>query len=522
MPSSTFGTSSEHASQHWPKVAILGIHLEANSFAPLTEKQDFVDECWAEAEEITELAGKVSNLPLEVPAFYRYMDETASWIPAPIMVAGAQPNGPIRQEVFDEFLAKVETGLKAAMPIDAAYICSHGGSLATGDGDNDGTLVARVREIIGPDAAIVVTHDLHCNVSDRLIRSCDALITYRTCPHVDQPEVAREAADLLRMRLAGKKLSKAFVRLPMAPPGIMTSTLTGAYADIVNFGKSFTEHPVLSVSVSAGFVHADLPKCGITVNVVTDDDQVTADRVALEIAQYAWDKRNDFSRQDTTLPEAVSLAKEAGTGKTPPVLLADIADNPGGGARANTIWLLKALHEAAVPGVAIGLFTDPVLAADAHEAGEGAPFNAIFNRKEQPFAERFEVGATVVKVNDGFAIGRRGRDAGREIRLGKSALLRLDESNVEVIVTSLREQPADPRCFEMFGIDIGALKCAVLKSTVHFRSGFDEFFTPEQIFEVALPGVLSFNLSDFEFKGLPRPIWPLDDNVTWVPSTPLH
>ena len=514
--------SSGPSSEYGPKVAILGIHLEANSFAPLTEKQDFVDECWAEAGEITELAGKVSNLPLEVPAFYRHMEETGSWVPAPIMVAGAQPNGPIRQEVFDEFLAKTETGLKAAMPVDAAYICSHGGSLTTGDDDNDGTLVARVRDIIGPDAPIVVTHDLHCNVSDRLIRSCDALITYRTCPHIDQAGVAREAADLLRLHLSGKKLSKAFIRLPMAPPGIMTSTLTGAYADIVSFGKSFTAPPVLSVSVSAGFVHADLPKCGLTVNVVTEDDQATADRIALKIAQYAWDKRHDFSRRDTTLTEAVALAKAAGAEKTPAVLLADIADNPGGGARANTIWLLKALHEAAVPGVAIGLFTDTALAAEAHEAGEGARFNAVFNRKEQPFAERFEAGATVVRLSDGFDIGRRGRDAGREIRLGTSALLRLETSNVEVIVTSLREQPADPRCFEMFGIDIAALKCAVLKSTVHFRSGFDEFFSPEQIFDVALPGILSFNLSDFDFKGLTRPIWPLDDHVTWTPSTPLH
>lgn len=514
--------ASEGTSGRNPRVAILGIHLEANSFATVTEKHDFVAECWAEGEEITRLADKVSNLPLEVPSFYRHMDETGPWTPLPILVAGAQPGGPIRQEVFDEFLSKVEAGLKAAMPVDAAYICSHGGSLATGDPDNDGTLVARVREIIGPDAPIMVTHDLHCNVSDLLIQSCDALITYRTCPHVDQPEVAREAADLLRMRLAGKTLYKAFVRLPMAPPGIMTSTLTGAYADMVNFGKSLSKGPVLSVSVSAGFVHADLPKCGITVNVVTGNDQETADGVALEIAHYAWDKRNAFSRKDTTLKEAVALAKDAGAGKTSPVLLADIADNPGGGARANTIWLLKALHEAAVPGVAIGLFTDIALANDAHEAGEGAHIQAVFNRVEQPFAERFEAGATVVKLSDGFDIGRRGRDAGREIRLGKSALLRLDGSNVEVIVTSLREQPADPRSFEMFGVDIGALKCAVLKSTVQFRSGFDEFFTPEQIFEVALPGVLSFNLTDFDFKGLPRPIWPLDENAAWVPSTPLH
>ena len=512
----------DNGSAQNPRIAVLGIHLEANQFAVPTGKQDFLDECWVEGEEITALAQKVSNLPIEVPNFYRRMDQTGPWTPAPVMIAAAQPSGPIRQEVTGEFLAKVESGLKEAMPLDAAYISSHGGSLATGDPDIDGTLVALVRKVIGPDAPIVVTHDLHCNVSDRLIRSCNALVTYRTCPHVDQPEVACEAADLLRMCLSGVRLYKAFVRLPMAPPGIMTSTQTGPYADMVAFGRSLSNDPVISVSVSAGFVHSDLPKCGITVNVVTRNDQQTADRVALEIAEYAWAKRNEFSRRDTTLEEAVELAKEAGAGRSRPIILADIADNPGGGARANTIWLLKALHDAKVPGVAIGLFTDVALANDACAAGEGAHINAVFNRTEQPFAERFDCGATVVKISDGFDTGRRGRDAGREIRLGKSALLRLDGSDVEVIVTSLREQPADPRTFEMYGIDIGSLKCAVLKSTIQFRSGFDEFFAPEQIFEVALPGVLSFNLSDFVFKGLPRPIWPLDDDVTWSAGKPLH
>jgi microcystin degradation protein MlrC len=176
------------------------------------------------------------------------------------------------------------------------------------------------------------------------------------------------------------------------------------------------------------------------------------------------------------------------------------------------------LHDAAIPGVVVGLFTDPALAEDAHAAGEGATIDAVFNRVESDaFAKRFASRARIVRLSDGYDVGRRGRDAGRQIRLGRSALLELEGSGLRVVVTSLREQPADPRTLEMFGIDIAAVNCAVLKSRGHFRAGFDEFFGNDQIFEVDVPGVTSNVLENFDFKGLSRPIYPLDPETSWTP-----
>jgi microcystin degradation protein MlrC len=507
--------STNRMSASNPRVAILGLHLEANAFAPPTVREDFVRQCWEEGEAITRLARQVSHLPSELPGFYARMDATGTWTPVPILIASAPPGGPIVQDLFLEICDRVRNGLAAALPVDAVYVPSHGASSATGDEDSDGTLVAMVRKIVGPAVPIVVSHDLHCNVSERLVDACDALVVYRSNPHVDQRERAAEAAGLLREMLGGMRTAKAFIRLPLAPPTVTLLTAEGPYADLIRMGQELCEGDVANVSVAGGFVFSDLPKCGMTVTVTTRGDEAAARRVALAIARRGWAERGRHTRRLLSLEDAVALAHRAAEGATKPVILSDAADNPGGGGRGNTTWLLAALHAAQVPGVVLGVFVDPDVATEAHVAGEGAHIQAVFNRVESEFSKRMEVGATIEKLTDGSAIGRRGVSAGKQFNLGPSALLRLDGSGMRVVVGSLRRQLAEPVMLEMHGIDIAAAKCVVVKSRGHFRAGFDEYFVPEQVFEVDTPGLTSPILANFPWKRLPRPVFPLDLDARW-------
>ncbi|NUB45654.1 M81 family metallopeptidase [Fertoebacter nigrum] len=506
-----------------PRIAIVGLHLEANGFAPPTTKQDFLAECWEEGDAISARARQVSHLPLELRGFYARMDATGPWEPVPLIVLAAQPGGPVEQAVFDEFLSIAETRLRAAGSVDAVYVCSHGGSLSTGDDDNDGTLVLRIRNLVGLDIPIVITHDLHCNVSRRMVEAGDALVAYRTNPHVDHRECAAEAADILRRMTGPERLrtAKAHVRVPIVPwPATTMLSSEGPYADLLHLARQLGATPVVNISVTAGFVLSDLPKCGITVNVTTEGDKALADALANRIATAAWADRHRYFADLLSLDQAVGIAAEAAMGRRAPLILADVADNPGGGGLGNTTWLLRALHEAHVGGVILGLFCDPALSAQAHAAGVGARFDACFAPVESEFTRSFACPVTVRGLHDGTVVGRRGRDAGREIRLGPSALVELDSSGIRVVVTSLREQPADPMPFEMFGIDIAQARVAVLKSCAHFRAGFDEFFTPDRIHEVDVPGLTSNVLENFTFRGLQRPIWPLDRNFEWAPPSP--
>ncbi|MCE2919221.1 MAG: M81 family metallopeptidase, partial [Roseomonas sp.] len=251
-----------------PRIAILGLHLEANAFAPVTVREDFARQCLERHDAISRLARQpVSHLPLEIPGFYKRMDETGPWVPVPILVMAAPPGGPIDQALFNDALHEMRAGLAAALPLDGVYIANHGASSATGDEDSDGTMAAMVRAIIGPAVPILCTHDLHCNISEKLIGAVDAFIGYRTNPHVDMRERAAEAADLLREALGAERFARGFVRLPITPPSVSLLTARGPYADrMAECEALMARDPrIANASICGGFVFSDLPKCGMTV-----------------------------------------------------------------------------------------------------------------------------------------------------------------------------------------------------------------------------------------------------------------
>ncbi len=502
-----------------PRIAILGLHLEANAFAPPTRRLDFAQLCLECGPRILEVArGPAPHLPMEITGFVARMDATGPWTPVPLLVAGAPPGGPIEQGVFLSFLDQIRSGLAAALPLDGVYIGSHGASSATGEEDSDGALAALVRQVAGPAAKIVCSHDLHCNVSERLVAAVDAFVAYRTNPHVDMAARGAESADLMRELLAGERMARAFIRLPLAPATVSLLTAAGPYADLIRDAEAVMRDPAIAnASVAGGFVFSDLPKCGMTVTVTARrGDLPAARRVALGLARRAWAERARHLRPPVPLADAVALALAAGRGKAPPLCLADVADNPGGGGRGSTTWLLRALHEAGARGVVLGVFVDPLLAEEAHRLGEGGRFEAVFNRVPEPFSERFEVPARVLRISDGRGVGRRGNLAGRSFGLGRSALLELEGTGLRVLVGSLRRQLLEPAMLEMHGVDIGAARVLVVKSRGHFRAGFDEFFDDARIIEVDAPGLTSPVLANFPFRRLPRPVWPLDPDATWT------
>lgn len=498
-----------------PKVAVLGFHLEANAFSPLSVEEDFRAQCWEEGETITELARGVSRLPSEVTGFYARMDELGSWTPAPLIVVGAPPGGPASTEVWATFVAEVERRLLAAMPVDAVYVANHGASSAEGEDDTEGVLAQRLRHIVGPDVPIIATHDLHCNVSQETVVALDALVAYRTNPHVDQRERAADAADLIHEMLGGTRMETAYIRLPLTPPSVTLLTSSGPYADMVAMGTRLTqkrgEGPIANVSVCAGFVFSDLPKCGVTITVTSRGDLQAARRTALQVARAGWADRARYVANTISVERAVELAREA----SKPLLFADVADNPGGGGRGNTSWLLKAFDEARIPNVVLGVFVDPALVAEAGQLGVGTEFDAVFNREESLYSRCYSSRARVLKLTDGEGMGRRGIMRGRKFSLGPTCLLELVESGMLVVVGSLRRQLAEPAILEMHGIDIARAGHVIVKSRGHYRAGFDEFFPDERIHDVDSPGLTTPNLKQVDFKRLPRPVWPLDNDVVW-------
>lgn len=500
------------------RVAIIGYFLEVNSFSPVTTEDNFRALCFHAGEDLGDkLRRDGSALPVEVQAFAQTLDTLENWEPVPIAVIASTPGGPVDQAFYDSWLADVRTRLQGIGRLDAVYIANHGAGAATNDKDSDGTLYALVRDVVGPDIPIVATLDLHANVSERMVSCANVMITYRTNPHVDQRERAAEAAHALVDLWGGMRPKTAFIRLPICPPSITLLTSEGPYADLIRYGQERKGEDILNVSIFGNFTFADLPKNGLSVLVTARNSEEEARALCLAIAQKGWDERHRHHRELTSLEDAVAGAVARSTdASTPARLYADVADNPGSGGSGRNMWILEALYRAGAQGVLCGVFHDPALAAEAWVLGEGAEFTAHFNREgETEFAKPFSADARVIKLHDGAVVGRRGNRQGRLMPHGRSCLL--DLGGILVAVSSNRLQTYDPIQFEMFDQDIGKARTVIVKSRGHFRAGFDEFFSPDRIDEIDTLGLSSPVLNRFDFKHLPRPVYPLDEHATWTP-----
>ncbi len=506
-----------------PRIAILGFVLEANRSAPVSDREAFEETLYLDGDGIAgEIAGDRTGLPSTVQGFCEEIDARGTWIPVPILLAEAPPGGPADHAFFAEMIETMDAGLREAGTLDGVYICEHGAGLSTELDDADGAVFAMARDIVGPDVPIVATLDLHGHVTPRMNDAADVMVSYLTNPHVDGVERGREAARIMLDMLAGMRTCSTLVRVPMISPSVSLLTAQGPYADLINFGQSLLAPPLINISILAGFAPADATTNGMSIVVAAradvDGGQAAADTVARRLAERAWSDRHRYRAQLTSLDDAVERAATVSrNAELPGIILADVADNPGGGGRGNTTYLLRRLHAANAQGVVIGMMIDPPLAAEAHRLGEGAVFTAKFNRDEDsPFSEPYSVEVSIECLASGPFLGRRGIYAGRRVDLGLCALLSFD--GLRVVVASHRQQCADPIFLERMGIDVPEVRTLVIKSRGHFRAGFDEFFPPEQIFEVDVPGLTTPVLGRLGLNRVPRPIFPLDPDMEWSPS----
>ncbi|MBT4490086.1 MAG: M81 family metallopeptidase [Rhodospirillaceae bacterium] len=502
------------------RVALCGVMLESNAFSPIAEEADFRNALYVTGADIVVEARKsVSTVPREMAAFVQTMDATGPWTPVPLLLTNCPPWGPVNGEFFTACVAQIIAGLEAAGPLDGVYIANHGAMVATDDGDPDGTLMTAIRDAVGGDVAVIATLDLHANISGAMAAATDAIIGYQTNPHVDQVQRGEEAALLMRQMFAGMRPIQNFIRLPLVPPSTTLLTAAGPYGELIDYGQRRAREEageIVNVSVFGNFAFSDCAKNGLSIVVTARTDVDKAAGLANEIATRAWNNRAAFSRELTSIDEAVTLAnRNEGT----PIIFSDAGDNPGGGGEGRTTWLLAALVAGGAKGVYYGAFFDQELALEAHALGEGATFDAVFNRTgDTEFSKRFECKAEVLKLHDGDMVGRLGIYKDRRLKLGPCAALQIGgEDGITVVVISARHQAADPMFFEMFGLDIAQARTVCVKSRGHFRAGFIPWFPPEHVYEVDTAGLTSPVLSRFQWRNLPRPVYPMDPDTDWTP-----
>jgi microcystin degradation protein MlrC len=425
----------------------------------------------------------------------------------PSVAAAASPSGRVTAEMYRQVTERLLADLQAAGPVDGVLLDLHGAMVAETTDDGEGELLRAVRTAVGPAVPIAVSLDFHTNLTPTMVAHADLLHGYKTYPHVDMAERGAEATDRLIDVVQGRLRPTVAFRQPrLLPPLGSQRTAVGPMRRLYDLADEMEREPgVVSVSIFAGFPLADIPDAGLAIYVVTDDDLGLAERLADRLEAVAWAHRHEF--RHTALPVEEAVARALAHDGTP-VVLADMADNTGGGAAGDGTVVLRELLRVGARSAVVACLWDPDAAAACARAGVGATVSLrVGGKTDDRHGEPLAVTGRVRTLSDGRFVHKGPMMHGLEGRLGVSAVLDVD--GVKIVLISLRWQTLDPEMLRIVGLDPADHKVIVVKSTIHYRAAFEPI--ARAILEVDAPGLSSSNLTRFDFKRVRRPIFPLDD-----------
>ncbi len=424
----------------------------------------------------------------------------------PLLWTFATPAGPIEANAYATLKAQLLDLLQKADPVDAVFLDLHGAMVTQTHEDAEGDLLAAVRQQIGA-IPLVITLDLHANITAAMTQQTNAIIGFDTYPHVDCHTRGIEAAHLLHDTLSGRMSpTMAYRQLPLLTSPPAQCTMKPLMSEAIDRLHQLEARPgVVTATLSMGFPFADIRDAGASVLVTTDGDQNLAEQYADEFAAYIWDMRESFRADLVSISEAIDFARKA---DGHPIVVAEGSDNPGGGGPCDGTFILHALIEADFQDAVVAIIADPESVDRAIAAGIGQCVDLRVGGKTHPLhGEPVELSGYVKTISDGEFVHRGPMSQGRIGKMGRTAVVKV--GGVEIILTEQRLQPYDAEVLRSLGIPPEARKLIALKSAVHFRADY----TPiaHAILEVDTPGVHSPNLFSYTYEKLRRPIFPLDN-----------
>jgi len=417
----------------------------------------------------------------------------------PLLWTSTTPGGYVTAEAYERIAGEIIERLSEALPVDAVYLDLHGAMVTDDFEDGEGELLRRVRASVGGDVPIAASLDYHANVTARMVGCADALLPYRTYPHVDQFEAGgRAAAAVERLLTNGRPAGRALKHLPFLLPLHQQCTLVEPSKGIVEATTARQDGELLSLAYLAGFPPGDLRECGPSVSA-HGETQEAAEAAVDEVAALITAREADFAMPLLDPDAAVLETMRLAAGVAKPVVVADTQDNPGCGGTADTVGMLAALARNGAHGALFGVVRDADAAARAHAAGTGAEIEIDLGGKARiPGVEPFHGRFTVEGLSDGVFSATGPVAQGRHYRIGPSALLAM--GGVRVAVSSERVQAHDRSVFEHLGVVLEDQDIIIVKSTAHYRAHFDPI--AETTFCAIAPGAHGANPADFPYERL--------------------
>lgn len=416
------------------------------------------------------------------------------------LVAEAQPSGRTTRHAYETLRDELLHDLRAALPVDMVLLGLHGAMVADGYDDCEGDLLVRVRALVGPQVVVGAEIDPHSHLSPEMVANADLLVAFKEYPHTDVLERGLELVDLCHRKALGKiRPVAALVDCDMV---VTMHTSTHPARGFVDRMQALEgKGGVLSISVAHGFAWGDVPEMGTKVLVYTDGNEDHARALARRLADELIGQRESLSVRFLGIDAALDEAVGFGAG---PVLIADGADNAGGGAASDSTFMLRRIFERRIVNVAVGPVWDPVAVRIAFDAGQGARLAIRIGGKIGPLSgDPLDLQCTVLALCPALVMTGL---AGIPMPMGDCALVEAD--GVQIVLVTLRQQAMGVDLFTQLGCDLASKNIIVVKSAQHFYASFAP--VARHVIYTSAPGSVTPDFASLPYSKARRPKWPID------------
>lgn len=480
------------------KLFIAGLDTETNTFAPIsTGRRAFADGFIAHGD-ATRQPENYCSAQLNV---WRRRGEERGWAVAEGLCAFAEPGGTVVRAVYEELRDEILADLRRALPVDVVILALHGAMVAEGYDDCEGDILARVRAIVGESVPIGAELDLHCHITEAMVRHATALVAYKEYPHVDIPARAEDLFRIIVDAAEGRAhpVTEVFDCRMINTYRTTEQPLRG-FVDRMQALEG--REGIISVSLGHGFPWGDVAEIGAKILVIADGDRAKAARVAGALGEELFAMRDRIAPRFLTMDQAIDQALAIDGG---PVVIADVSDNAGGGAPGDATFFLQRLLERGIRNAASGYYWDPMAVRACMEAGLGARFALrIGGKSGVASGDPVDLNVTV----KGLAENVTQRFGDAPGNMGQSAWIAAE--GIDLVLTGLRTQVFHPEGMTKLGLDLASRKLVIVKSTQHFHAGFAPI--AKSILYAAPPGALRPDFEAIPYSKLTTPYWPKTAN----------
>jgi microcystin degradation protein MlrC len=478
------------------KLMIAALATETNTFSPMpTGRLAF--EAAMVARDATARPGNLFTTALHE---WRRMATDRGWEVVESLSAAAQPAGTTVRAVYEGFRDEILQDLRKYQP-DLLLMSMHGAMVADGYDDCEGDMMARARAIMGPDKVIGLELDPHNHLTQTMLDNATLIVNFKEYPHVDAAERACELFTMAADAAEGR--TRPVMRAHDCRMLTIIETMKEPARSYVQAMKDAEgKDGVLSVSLTHGFPWADVADVGAKTLVITDGDAAHAAQVAQDFAARLWDIREGLRMNYPDIPAALEMVDAA---EVFPVTLADMGDNAGGGAPADSTFLLREVLAHGMKDVALAVFWDPVLVTMCRDAGVGARMRVRIGGKicaESGMPVDLEVTVRAIREDMSQTMGA------SEMPMGTGVWL--DADGVHLILSSTRTQCFSPSVFTDLGLDITQMRALMPKSTNHFYQNFAR--VSPQVIHVRTPGTVTPDMTIIPFTKRDGNFWPKVEN----------